>query len=268
MSKTIERKVYASSASELANQTPDYRKSKPASEDLGIGTNNEGYSCEVLRSARAGSSGKVECVDDDGDLGWTYVGNDDAGLRPVLNLIFNPESPREARDPSPEEIKKLGKKVTANKKILDIPMADGTILPVQIENWEAVQNKTAKYYTVKTLFAVEATRFNEYKPNEVCTDYDGSDLDRNMNGFEEKLSPEFRKELLNVVMDKENNYGIIEVKTKEKKKATLNLGEHMDDLAMMVLTDKQKEYDEMKARHLAEEIKLKQEIADEFEPLK
>ena len=217
MANTIERKVYANSANELRNQTNNYRKAKPVSNDLGIYTNRKGYSLEYLRSAPKGTIAHADGICADGYIAMGSVDVDDAGQRPAFNLIYDPtKSPREARDPTAEEIEKYGKNIKG-KKLLDIPRS-GTTITVQIDNFDAIQGGTAKTYEVKTLPSVKAQRFNKYEDGTVCNDYENSELDQACCDFYDTLSPEIQAQIPFVVMDKDKNYDITEVKIDEVMK--------------------------------------------------
>ena len=222
MANTIERKVYINSLPEIENQTPAYRCATPAPGTDGIYTNDYNQSYEYTRSARAGSFCRVGFVSYVGALACRDVHDKGAGLRPALNLIHNPESPREARPVKNtvnvwDSKKEKYVKQQVVKHVLDIPQKDGKTVPMQIDNWDAIEAGMAETYQLKTLHSVKAQRFNPYKSGEVCNDYENSEIDQACTEFYQTLAPEIQQQIATVVMDKENNYEITGVKTAEKQ---------------------------------------------------
>ena len=231
MANTIERKVYINSLPEVEKQTPAYRCATPAPGTNGIYTNDYNQSYECTRSARAGSSCGVEYVRHDGALDCRYVHDGGAGLRPALNLIHNPESPREARPVKNtvhawDSKKEKCVKQQVVKHVLDIPQKDGKTVPMQIDNWDAIEAGMAETYQLKTLHSVKAQRFNPYEKG---NDYENSEIDQACTEFYQTLAPEIQQQIVPVVMDKDQNYEITEVKTAEKLQVNnTNLGLEVD----------------------------------------
>ncbi|MCL2540033.1 MAG: hypothetical protein FWE53_01180 [Firmicutes bacterium] len=208
----MERKVYINNLDEVKGQSAAYRVAKPVSDDLGIWTNSYGQSYEFTRCARAGSDIRVEFVFDDGVLAWYDAFYKDAGFRPALQLIFNPQSPREAREINYEVMawddkKSEYVKTKVTKHVLDIKTKDGTTVEMQIDNWDEIKKGNAKTYKLKTLHSIKAQAFNKNGSNI----YKDSDIDKACDNFYNNLAQEVQRDVCTVVMD-EKTYEITDVK--------------------------------------------------------
>jgi len=207
MENTIKRKVYINSKQEIESQNPAYRCATPAPNSENIWTDDYGQSYEYTCSPRSGSSDRVEYVYSDGDLVCDHVSLGAAGLRFVMNLIANPEFVSAARpdnkevlawDPEDQEITKQN----VEKHVVDIPMKDGTTIPMQIDNY-IKNSETECVLNLKTLYSIKAQRFDGNS-----NDYDGSEIDQACEEFYNQLAPEIQARILTVTMDKKNGYAI------------------------------------------------------------
>ena len=154
-----------------------------------------------------------------------------------MNLIHNPKSPREARKVEYtvyvwHEGNSKAVKENVVKWVLDIPLKNGKTVPMQIDNWKDIQNGNAQEYQLKTLYAIKPQRFNKIKKSGKSNEYDGSEIDEACGDFYETLTPEIQNQIVPVVMDKDNNYEIIELITKEAKKDSIVTYDEMAERIM------------------------------------
>jgi len=220
---TIKRNVYINSSIEVQKQTPAYRCATPAGRNFpGIWVNSYGQSYEYYRdvyinpSSGVVSSEEIMSGDCDGFIGHGSGHDKCAGFRPVFNLTYDSDAPRKARKVTNDvyawdEEKKVTTKQRVIKHVLDIPLANGKTVPMQIDNFDEIAEGKAQVYQLKTFHSIKEQPFTSWLSTHQA-DYEHSGIDDACEKFYHSLAPEIQGQIASVVMDKQQNYKVTEVK--------------------------------------------------------